>query len=215
MLPGYPKVLTEAETVTRLLEGWSLARFGDGELAIAAGGANSTHACNSALAAEMRRVLLSPSKRVLPAIIPLREGVIRVDDLTHRCSRWLHLFDPKRVYGSSFVGRPKNAPWTAEPEHLRRYRSVWHGKKIALICPEDHMLRSILRADVVLCPHREAYSESDRLVESALRLRPEVVILCAGPAATVMAARIAEAGVQAIDLGRGAGAIYKNLEQGE
>ena len=58
-----------------------------------------------------------------------------------------------------------------------------------------------LTADFVYAPPRNAYEALDSIEEEVLAQGNELVLLALGPAATVLAARIADRGVQAIDIG--------------
>ena len=53
------------------------------------------------------------------------------------------------------------------------------------------------------CPHQNAYNVISDIERAVLRYEPEVVVLSAGPTATVLAHRLCRKGIQAIDLGSG------------
>lgn len=213
----WPTCLSEAETVDRILGGDSLSRFGDGELAIALGRENTTHARNPILTEEFRRILIDPLPGLLVAIPTLGNREIwNYANWARSIERYMTVLDPSITYGSAFVGRPKTAPWTADPKHLRRYRSVWHGRRVVAVGSEGNHLRKLVSATSasyaeVTCPALEAYSEADRIIEACLDADADLAVLAAGPAATAIAARLCSRGLQAIDLGRGAGAILKTV----
>lgn len=213
--PNYPRVLSESETLDLVLEGRSLVRFGDGEMGIALGGSNSTHGPNPELTKEFCEMLLNPPEGLVVGIPSIAPGIVRRQAWIWRSHRYAPYFDSSRVYGSAFVGRPKAAPWTGEPEHLARFRSLWKDRDVVGVRPATHPLVEKLLAPTaakvhtVECPARESYLEIDRLMSECLATGADLAIICAGPGATALACRLHKKGVQAIDLGRGAGAILK------
>lgn len=214
----WPVCLTEAETVDRILAGDSLSRFGDGELGIALGSGNSTHAASADLAAELRAILKSPPPGLLPAIPTMDPRISNFENWARSGPRYYRILDPKRVYGSAFLGRPKAAPWVADPAHLARYRSLWRGRRVVGVGPADHPLGKLIEPTAasfqfIECPASEAYSEADRIVKACRKSGADLAVLCAGPAATAMAARLCSLGMQAVDIGRGSGVMLKAAVQ--
>jgi hypothetical protein len=215
----WPEVLTEAETLERVVAGASIARFGDGELKICCGGATVTHARNVTLAVELRAILLDPAPSLLPAIPNPRAVEKRWVSWESQREQWAKLMDPARVYGSAFVGRPKVAPWVDTLEHRARFRSLWRDgrRPVVVVSSADHPIAGWLRRDgadvaaFVECQKLEAYDGIDRVEQAVanLTLPTALVVICAGPMAKPLANRLARHGVQAIDLGRGAGFLYK------
>jgi hypothetical protein len=222
----WPRVLTEAETLERLVGGASIARFGDGELKICCGGATVTHHRDAKLLAklakELRGILKDPAPGLLPAIPNPRAVKNRWKSWETQRDQWCKLMDMDIVYGSAFVGRKKVAPWVDTPKYRERFRSIWKGRNVVAVCPPTHPLPGWLEQDchevaVVECPLLEAYAEIDDLEAWATDCagtdtatsRSRIIIICAGPAAKPLANRLARRGIRAIDLGRGAGFLYK------
>lgn len=214
---AYPRVLSEEETLDRLVAGASIARFGDGELKICCGGATRTHLDPSPkLVDELREILVNPAPRLMPAIPHPRAVAKRWASWDGQSRNWAKLMSSGIEYGSAFVGRPKVAPWVETPEHKARFRDVWRGRPVIAVAPPAHPIARWLAQDATVlewieCPALEAYSAIDELERRALKhCRPGLVaVICAGPAAKPLANRLAWRGVQSIDLGRGAGFIYK------
>ena len=219
----WPRTLSEEQTLDELvLGGRSIARFGDGELKICCGGATVTHHRDSktldALAQELRDILLNPAPGLLPAIPNPRAVENRWKSWELQRGRWAKLMNPAITYGSAFVGRKKVAPWIDSPKYRARFRSIFQGREVVAVVPDTHPLPGWLEDDgadvtAIECPALEAYSEIDRLendvVHACHTSTNPIVAICAGPAAKPLANRLARRGIRAIDLGRGAGFLYK------
>jgi hypothetical protein len=109
------------------------------------------------------------------------------------------------VFGSSFITRPDSAPWIDTPEFWADLASLWKGRDVVLVAGTERSLRVEQLVGVNDCrrvavPRRDAYAEIDRIVEE-IGLPAGPVLMCAGPTATVLAARLGKKGVQALDLG--------------
>lgn len=217
--PAWPRCLSEDETLERMCAGASLARLGDGELAIAQGRGNSTHAPNPALAKDLRRILHDPAPGCLPAIPTMDPKSPKFANWLRCKARFAPLFDQAYVYGSAFVGRSDCAPWILRADYFASFRGLWAGRRVAAVCAEDHGLCKLLAPDAahvtrVACPKAEAYAALPAIEAACLAAGAEIAVICAGPAATVLADRLARAGLQAIDLGRGAGMLLRVAREG-
>jgi hypothetical protein len=209
---GWPHCLTEDETLDRLCAGWSISRFGDGELAIALGSGNCTHAANPKLAREFCEILLNPSAGCIPAIPTMRPGP-KLMNWERSKARWSVLFDPRMEYGSVFVGQSLSAPWILNDAFMRKWRSIWAGKKVGLVSHEVSALTKLVEQDgatavPILCLENEAYSQIDDVEQRCLGADVDLILICAGPMATALANRLAPK-IQAIDFGRGLGVVLR------
>jgi hypothetical protein len=213
----WPKCLTEEETLQKMLDGSSISRFGDGELGIAQGGDTETHAPNAKLAKELRTILVKPAPKCLPAIPTMHEGP-RQAKWIKRADKWSPLFDMNRVYGSAFVGQSISAPWILNDDYIRKFRSLWSGKRVGMVSHNVEALTKLVRRDdceivPILCPERESYSDIDLTEASCLDADVDLVLICAGPMATALANRLSPH-VQAIDFGRGLGVVLRYQYEG-
>lgn len=226
-MKGYPKVLSEEETLERALAGENLARYGDGELKLALGGNCVSQPADPKLAEELKRVLVAPEKGCLPCIP-------NVDSKTPKRVSWekwsvgayAALYSPKRVYGSSFISRPDSAPWIDTPAYWERVKDLWRGKDAMLVAGTMRSLRPEMLLEAASVKFVEtpsgqhgdgAYAKIDQTMEEIGQF-PGPVLLCVGPTATVLANRLAARGVHATDLGhigmfmRSAGAYRYQLD---
>lgn len=202
----YPTVLSEEETIERVLAGQSLARYGDGELKLMLGRDCVSQSVNKDLAAEMRRIISGKTKALV--------GIPTLDPRNSKYNNWLKLapkFElltkPDKLYGSAFVTRPDNAPWINTEKFFDQIESLWSGKRVTLVCngvrslSKEFLEARGARVDWVECPYRDAYPSINNILAQVLCRDNERVILCAGPTATCLAERLAQEGRHAIDLG--------------
>lgn len=200
-------VFGETETLARGHAGINLARFGDGELRIAAGGdCISQREKFPKLAAELTEMLRIPRPGCL-VCIPNAESA------TPKAESWSHYKEPKfvslygqREYGSSFITRPDSAPWIDVPEYWDSVRNLWRGKDVTLVVGDKKSVTTEMLAGEaatvreVTGPRQNAYAQIDR-IEDEIGSPAGIVILCMGVTATVLAWRLAAKGVHALDLG--------------
>jgi len=214
---NYPRVLSEDETIDRA-GGWSVARFGDGELRLAVGGdCISQRETSPRLVAELRAMLKTPPTDCM-VCIP------NVHSATPKAESWARYADSKftalygdTTFGSSFITRPDSAPWIDRPDYWDKVEQLWRGKEITLVLGDEKsltpsMCRSASKIRVIHAPRKNAYAEVDRIeaeimahvfsgANAAGGKRAGPVLMCLGVTATVLAARLAPKGVHALDLG--------------
>lgn len=202
----WPTVLGEFETIERVLQGWSLSRFGDGELKIMHGAGYVRESANEQLTAELRETFARPSTRCLVAIPTLDPAGPKYDNWTRHQARFELLLDPVRVYGSAFVTRPDSAPWINARDYALKVQRIWEGKRAVVVCEKSGSMIKTVRlgarhATHLSCPRHGAFGRIGVLERNILELAPDVAILSVGPTASILANRLAGHGVHAVDLG--------------
>jgi hypothetical protein len=198
----YPKVIDEAATLSAAQTN-CLARFGDGELSLALGGNCISQVQVPALAKELREILQNKSVDVLVGI-PNLASKTKAAWEKYRAPKYVGLYGGG-TFGSAFITRPDSAPWIDIPEYWRQVARLWEARSVVLVAGTDRSLRPEMLTGVhelrlVGTPRRDAYVEIDRILEE-IGTPSGIVLLCAGPTATVIAARLAKRGVHAVDLG--------------
>lgn len=199
----WPLVLSEEETLDLVLAGRSLARYGDGEFKLCHGGAIKSQAYDPALGKRLREILLRSGECIVG--IPNLHMPTKPFWDQFRNERITGLLDMKRVYGSSFVSRPDSAPWIHKATYWEKIERLWRGKRVTLVRGSGKSLTasvltpSAASVNEILCARQHAWFEYDDLLERIGR--PERVLLCCGPTATVLAVELAARGIHAIDLG--------------
>lgn len=209
----HPKTYSEEETMEMARNGWSLSRYGDGELRLATGGSCiSQRELSDGLRLELREILARPVDKCLVCIPNfLSKTPKRVNWENYAEPRYLKLYNPKMKYGSAFVTRPDSAPWIDTDEYWNKVPLLWKGKHVVLVVgnqkslTEDYIAKDAASVTVIMGPDTNAYREINNLETQTLaaaKLRnPSVAVMCLGPTATVLAWRLAKKGIHSLDLG--------------
>lgn len=206
----------EYATLRKLGEGFSIARFGDGEAKLMRGASAMREVKNPKLAAELIDVAQNPHERCLIGVLrDSPESPKNASLMRHAPELWRYL-DPEKEYYSAHISRADHAPWMETAEYAELAHALWRGKRAVVVSENDVVSTcravSLTAREVVHipCPHRETYTLLDYIEEDVLRAGPEVVVMAAGPAATCLANRLSRKGVQALDLGRIGSLIIRN-----
>lgn len=211
----YPAVVSERDTLEAVLGGQSLARFGDGEFALCIDRACIFQRPAANLRARLRAILHDAGACLVG--IPNLSASSPKADLWQRYRSCAELLTADRRYGSAFISRPDSAPWINTVEYWARLESLWLGRDVTLVRGSDTSLtaedllgaRSVRR---VLAPARDAWTVYDDLLSTIGR--PDLVLLCLGPTATVLAVDLCARGVHAVDLGH-VGMFLRKHRRGE
>lgn len=211
----YPIVHGEYETLAKIKEGYSLARYGDGEIGVMCGSGYCREPQNSALSKELRYIMDTPSECLI-GIPTMDEKGSRYWNWKRHLDRYTKLIPHNREYYSSFISRPDCGDWMLTREYAEAVQSIWLGKKVCFIGSEpgrNKLAKAIeMTQEIVFieAPFREAYSQIDSLENSALKSGCDMVIISAGVTATCLAYRLAPK-IQAVDLGSIGGFMVKML----
>jgi hypothetical protein len=198
--------LTERQTLEAALDGYSLARYGDGELKIALGRDAKSQAGSPDLARRLREILKSAGSRCLVAIPNVRSETPKREFWDqYGGARYVALYERRKVYGSSFITRPDSAPWIDFPFYWSRVIDLWRARDVVLVRGSS---KSLTAADLVaarsveevVAPRQHAWAEYPALL-ARLKGERRRVLLCLGATATVLAFDLAAAGGHAVDLG--------------
>lgn len=206
VMTTYPDVWDEWATIDVVARGKNLARFGDGEIKMCEGEGYSRQPGSAKLAADLTEVLRSPHPDCVVGIPTMDPDGAKYQNWMRHRSRILRNLSPSVTYYSAFVTRPDSAPWIERRRYAEIVQSIWADKRVVVVCErKGSMYRAVRpaarRAYHVECPHSGAYDVIDELHDAALERNPDVVVLSAGPAATILANRFAGRGVHAVDLG--------------
>lgn len=209
----YPQVINEEKTLSALLLGASIARFGDGEFRIALGGRqNVSQVTAPRLREELCEILVNKQSKCLIAIPTMDPNGPKWGSWKKYENNYPRLLSSKKTYYSSFITRPDSAPAIDYPGFYDHVEALWADKDIILVRGSERSFvegrASMLAAKSVmpvLCSRRDAYSEIDRVERDVMDLVNStgcrIVILCAGAMATVLAYRLSKHNIQAMDLG--------------
>lgn len=209
----WPAVLSEDETLRLVLEGRSIARYGDGEFKICLGGSIKSQSFDALLALRLREILFR-SGDCLVGIPNLRMPTKKFWE-QFRDTRFTKLLDPDRVYASAFISRPDSAPWIHRHSYWRQVESLWKDHHVTLVRGSGKSLTaglltpSAASVKEIVCARQHAWKDREALLEEIGR--PTRALLCCGPTATVLAVELAARGVHAIDLGH-IGMFWKRVD---
>jgi hypothetical protein len=207
----------EYETMRKLAEGFSIARWGDGEMKLMRGADAMRELRNPVLAAELIDALQSPHERCLRGVLRDHPGPKNESLGRHRLEME-RFMDPAQEYWSAHISRADHAPWIETAEYAELAHALWRGKRAVVIAedPSVSTYRAVsLTAREVIhvpCPHRETYALIDEIEQAAVDAKPDVVVMAAGPAATCLANRLSKRGIQALDFGRIGSLIVRNTQ---
>jgi len=197
----YPEVVSEWVTLAAVINGRSLARYGDGELNLCRGGSAKLQQFHPELGARLRGILRDAGECAV-AIPNVRSETPKAPFWSKYLSA-VELLEPSHRYYSSFVTRPDSAPWIDTPEYWDALQNLWLGYDVTLVRGSEKSLTAAdmvgARVTEVIAPARQAWDEYPSLLERIGT--PARAILCLGPTATVLAVDLCAKGVHAIDLG--------------
>lgn len=216
----YPKVLSEEDTLARVLAGESIARFGDGELKLMMGRRCVSQIVVPGISDELKQIALAKGKALV--------GIPTLDTRSPKHWLWERLkvnfgnyLRDKGTYGSAFITRPDSAPWIGTPEFFDKIESLWKGQRITFVgngerslTPQFLLDTGAAQVDWVKCSYAHSYVNIDDLTHDARGKGNHRILLCVGPTATCMAERLAQFGHHAVDLGH-IGMFWRRYDQFE
>jgi hypothetical protein len=217
MLSGYPRVASEVDTLTAVLAGKSLARYGDGEFKLCYGGGIKSQVAEPRLQARLREILRDSGACLvgIPNLLAPMPAAKAAFWAPYRRSAlpWL----TERAYVSAFVSRPDSAPWIDTDPYWAGLEGLWRDHDVTLVRGSTKSLTAgdLIGARAVteiVCKRQHAYAEYAAIVRRIGR--PARALLCLGPTATVLAADLCARGVHAIDLGH-VGMFLRKRRRGE
>lgn len=213
MTRPYPPVLTEDATLDAVLAGRSLARVSDGELKLASGRDVKAQVCTPFISGWLQRVAKGDPRGDGPCLVaipnlfahpmpPARANYV------HTClqPRMTALYGPG-PYGSAFVSRPDCAPHIDTPAYWAKMRSIWAGRDVVLVWGADstkglqpHQLVAAASVEELRGKPVQGWDCFEDFFQR-LKTEKRLVLLSYGTVATALAWRLAQEGVQAVDLG--------------
>jgi hypothetical protein len=211
----YPRVVGEFETIKKVLKGYSIARFGDGEFKMAAGKGYRREEANPLIQAELQAILASPKPKCIVGIPSMDPAGAKYESWMRHHARFSGMVSPKVRYYSAFISRPDSAQWIFTREYAERFQRVWAGKRAVVVSEPDNSLLGVVgmaASEVVHieCPSKGAYLMIDELERKVIEAKADVAILSVGPTATCLANRLSDL-VQTIDAGSCGGFLRKML----
>lgn len=218
-----PFIMSYDECVSYILSNRaSITRFGDGELAVIYGHTLGFREKNAELAIRLRQVLESEVENLLICLPDVFQKLERYNQVEQNFwnshhyfnrRRWLKSVKSGKSYGNTFLSRFYSMEFnqTLAAYRIALLKQIWENRDVVFIEGKDTKMgvgndlftnaKSIRR---VLCPSKDAFAKYDEIIASVLEIpsnENNLFILALGPTATVLAADLHKAGLQALDLG--------------
>lgn len=209
----YPVMLDEFKTLELLHQGYSIARYGDGELNLCHGLPAKLQHPDPKLADRLKEILAVKNPDCLVGIprlgfaeMPQRKKLFWAKYTT---SKYTDLYKQEQ-YASAFITRPDSAPMINVSEYWHSVFSLWRDKEVLLVQGERSNFNNVgimgnaRSISVFECPVRNAFDCYDLLLQAIKaeligKYNP-LVVLSLGATATVLAWDLSKY-VQALDLG--------------
>lgn len=218
-------VIDEERTLEKLLHDKAcLSRFGDGEIAIIFGRSIYFQKYQAQLSIKLRRILKMGSTDDflvgIPNFTTLKQK--QPTSLEYWCQverLFQHLSEPGKTYYSSFVTRPFGAKNAKNPAvYLENFKKIWRDRSLILInwdpaIVQHPLFRDCCSCRFIPCRRQHAFLDYQRLKTKILESadKHSVILLSAGPTATVLAYDLWEKGFQTLDIGHFS-RVYKWLK---
>lgn len=214
-MPTYPHVLDERATLALVVDGRSIARYGDGEFKLCADGNGIKSQVRHPELARRLRAILRESGKCLVGIPNIRSDTPKAEFWGKHMAYGRFLVD--RPYVSAFISRPDSAPWINTDDYWQQIESLWLGQNVTLVRGSS---KSLVAEDLigaaniteVICPRQHAWAEYEQILDRIGT--PKRALICLGPTATVMAVDLCARGVHAIDAGH-IGMFIRKRRRGE
>ena len=210
VLKKWPNVVGEIETIAKIREGFSLSRFGDGEMALLEDGKSLVRmrwVPDALMTREMREIFSKPDPKCVIGIPTMDPKGDKYDNWKRHTVRYLKKMKPGKVYYSAFVSRPDcGMAWMNNAEYANAIRSIWRGKHIALVSESYSKIRTDMKitgedVSYIECPMYDAHHHRDEYEQALIDIKPEIAIISCGPTATILANRMAAHGIHTVDIG--------------
>lgn len=198
----------------------SVVRFGDGEIDLIMGRSIPYQSYDKDLALELLEILETPSSPKLMVCMPdVFEHLERYNSNAQHF--WENHFEQfadfykehcrSSWYGSTFLSRPY-IDWVDKSQaqaNIEKLRSLWQDKDLLIV--EGETSRSGVGNDLfdnsksikrIIGPSKNAYQDLDWIYDKVMEHSVNrLVLVMLGPTAKVLVKRLADSGIQAIDLG--------------
>lgn len=221
----FPEVLSFRKMLNQILAGASIARFGDGEFALAMGNDIPFQKGNNTLAKRLNEILRQPSDDKLLVCIPSFNLTPPLPDFQQYISWWEQYWlknwtTLSKVFVNKWYG---NALFSREyifPEILiEDIKKIWYNLDVVFVVPsngrfvyDQRLFGNIKSKTEINVPPQNAFDEYDRILNECLaQAKDKLFFISAGPTATVLAADLSAHGYQALDMGHFPNAYHTYL----
>ena len=216
-------IKSRIETMDKLLEGYSISRYGDGELSLIykkkKNGINYQED-NLEMRKRLAEILLSNLKN---HIVGIPGPLIKVDDLirgeayfwskyyyTNKKNLNKHLSKTK-IYYDQMISR-FYLPYTDKSDCkliVEKLKQLFQDREVLIVEGENtrfglgnELLSLAKKVNRILCPPKNAYRIYNKILERIGKEdKKQLILVALGPTATILAYDLAKEGYQAVDIG--------------
>jgi hypothetical protein len=216
---NYPKITGFREMLESIKKGMSIARFGDGEFRVLfqhnSTKKNPYQKPSPELSRRLAEILIRrPDSKLMvciPVFNPKHDGKGRFyknmsfhEYYTFRHQEHLPLL-VNETYGNAFFSRRH----VFNELTIDEIKQIWRGRNVVFVVPkngrfayDDRIFGNIKSKSEINVPPVDAFAEYGRILAECLAMPKDALFfISAGMTATVLAADLADAGRQALDMG--------------
>ncbi|QNG58483.1 SP_1767 family glycosyltransferase [Bacillus sp. PAMC26568] len=198
----------------------SVARYGDGEFKLINNRDITFQKADAALSLRLQEILVKNENNLLVCIPDIFRDLSQYGEETHSYWKlhiskyrlnWYKKLDSNKKYYNSFISRfyypfkdkSKSKEW------LELLKLIWNDKDVLLIEGKksrlgvgNDLFDNVKRIERIIVPEENAFAYYDKiLLEAKKSDKSNLVLIAAGPTATVLAYDLYKLGYQAIDIG--------------
>ena len=217
------KIISPDETLDEIINNnKSISRFGDGELNIIFGGKTGFQKFNKKLSQRLYDILQTNEKGLLigmPDTLDLGNSNKFTDGCKRYWAKWIKknffklifLLNKNKTYYSSFITRfyILYKDKSKISDYVGKLKKIWNQKDIVIIEGQksrlgvnNNLFDNVKSIQRILCPSINAFNLYNKILNSALKIeKNKLILLALGPTASVLAYDLYKAGYQVIDIG--------------
>jgi len=205
-------VLNEYETIDKIKQGYSLARYGDGEffnLLLLSKSIHKLQKFDEKLKEKLSIIFSNPLDKLLIGIPRMQDPKPWVIKFNKEFSKFI--FDKtaykKSTFVSAFMSRP-SVVGLDNQEYFDEIKSIWKDKEIVLINFNNDILEHSLFAECVVnfikVSRRDCFDNYDSIYSECKKFynTGKMFLVSAGPTATCLSYDITFDGEQCVDIGQ-------------
>ena len=218
-----PKILGIEETIEKILNGYSISRFGDGEFFLMTKEKEFTfQSLDNNLIDRLLEVFNSKEEKLLigiPKVFDKKDLNLRTEEskqwwknylIDHR-KIWYKYIDFEKIYANTNFTR--NYMGLKDKTTCKQYfdsiKNIWNNKDLLIIEGKysrlgvgNDLFDNAKSIERILAPNENAFDKYEKILNRAkLENQSKLVLIALGPTATVLAYDLYKLGYQALDIG--------------
>lgn len=216
-----PNIMSIDNTINKIIDDkLSISRYGDGEFKLANGIDISFQKSDIALQNKLKSILKLREDKFLVCIPDIFEDLnLYIEEprkywsihINKYRAKWYKLLNRSNVYGNSFISRCYYQ--FKDKSHcksiFKALKRIWDRRQVVLIEGGksrlgigNDLFDNVASIERILVPEINAYDKYDEILKEAKKIdKKKLILLAAGPTATVLAYDLYKSGYQAIDIG--------------